>query len=79
MSDQAPLAASYEQWVEIHAQSFKDYGFPEEVLGKALYAKLMGEQMDAGAFFGIDTQADPTLIYVGQQPLAPYSNVFISE
>lgn len=70
---------SYEEWLEAHSEIFVDYGFDHQILGRLLYEKLMTKQMDAGRYFAIDTQVDPTLIYIGKTPLTPLSNVFISD
>ena len=82
MSDQgaAPQGPiSYEQWVELHAEVFKQYWFPHESLGPVLYEKLLKDVMDVGSFFGIDTQADPTLIYTGGDVMKAGSNVFVCD
>ena len=85
MSDQGPTPPapiSYEEWLSIHSDVFTDYNFPTATLGPVLYKKLMGEILDAGDYFSIDTEGDPTLLYTpkaGHPVLTANSDVFLSE
>jgi tubulin--tyrosine ligase-like protein 12 len=73
--------ATFEQWVALHSEIFQDYHFPVESLAPLLYRKLVDQVMDAGQFFGIDTQQDPTLIYTpaDSSPLLANSQVFLCD
>lgn len=80
MTDQNTV--DYDKWLEIHAEIFKNHNFPVDKLGEKLYKKLIDQCFDAGNYFGIDTQGDPTLIYTPKEdapPLTAFSNIFIAD